>query len=114
MTVMKLGEADPRNIPLPDTPKKAKRNTQVQTPAIKNEVFGTSAASPYFMDSHMVTPKKSRASRRSTNDDADDDDNDDIGGGNDPCDDLAAQIRRTYLREDEEDYADVVLRLSWE
>ncbi|GMF14700.1 unnamed protein product [Phytophthora lilii] len=59
------------------------------------EVFGTSAASPYFMDSHMVNPKKSRASRRSTDGDDDDDDNDDIGGVDDPCDDLAAQIRRT-------------------
>ncbi|GMF32175.1 unnamed protein product [Phytophthora lilii] len=29
VTVMKLGEADPRNISLPDTPKKAKSNTQV-------------------------------------------------------------------------------------
>ncbi|GMF41829.1 unnamed protein product [Phytophthora lilii] len=109
VTVMKLGEADPRNIPLPDTPKKAKSNTQVQTPAIKKEVFGTSAASPYFMDSHIVTPKKSRASRRYTDDDDDDDDNDDIGGGDDPCDDLAAQIRRTYLREDEEEAQQITL-----
>ncbi|GMF34961.1 unnamed protein product [Phytophthora lilii] len=109
VTVMKLGEADPRNIPLRDTPKITKSNTQVQTPAIKKEVFGTSTASPYFMDSHMVTPKKSCASRRSTDDDDDDVDNDDIGGGDDPCDDLAAQIRRTYLREDEEEAQRVTL-----
>ncbi|POM60938.1 hypothetical protein PHPALM_30133 [Phytophthora palmivora] len=106
-----LKEADPRKIPLPETPKKAKAVSQFATPPTKKEVFSTSAASPYFVDSHMVSPKKrspvvspknTRRGRRvnEADDDEDEADYNDIG---DPLSDLATQIRRTYLLDNEED-----------
>ncbi|GMF51382.1 unnamed protein product [Phytophthora fragariaefolia] len=103
-TVRKLDGIDPSTVPLPSTPKKAPAGAGFQTPATKGDVFSKTAESPYFMDSHMITPKKSRGGRRINEDTDDEDDDDDYAGRDyaDPCEDLAAQVRRSYHREDDD------------
>ncbi|GMF52930.1 unnamed protein product [Phytophthora fragariaefolia] len=56
------------------------------------------------MDSHMITPKKSRGGRRINEDTDDEDDDDDYAGRDyaDPCEDMAAQVRRSYQHEDDD------------
>ncbi|GMF24901.1 unnamed protein product [Phytophthora fragariaefolia] len=103
-TVRKLDGVGPGTVPLPSTPKKALAGAGVQTPATKGDVFNNSAESPYFMDSHMITPEKSRGDRRINEDTDDEDDDDDYAGRDyaDPCEDLAAQVRRSYHHEDDD------------
>ncbi|GMF63277.1 unnamed protein product [Phytophthora fragariaefolia] len=52
----------------------------------------------------MITPKKSRGGRRINEDTDDEDDDDDYAGRDyaDPCEDLAAQVRRSYQHEDDD------------
>ncbi|KAJ8531726.1 hypothetical protein ON010_g14236 [Phytophthora cinnamomi] len=63
-TVRKLGDVDPSTVPLPTTPKKSSMDPLLRTPDTKRNVFSKTIDSPYFIDSHMVTPKKDRESRR--------------------------------------------------
>ncbi|OWY95615.1 Eukaryotic/viral aspartic protease [Phytophthora megakarya] len=115
-----IGErVNPANIPLPHTPKKA------------TGTFGSAERSPYFQDSHMVTPRSAsrqtrltkeldqdgstentrwgtgrRSVRRQTRDDSSSDDEyDDPHGfgrdGNDQTSELAQQIRDWYEMETE-------------
>ncbi|GMF53008.1 unnamed protein product [Phytophthora fragariaefolia] len=102
-TVRKLDGVDPSTVPLPSTPKKAPAGTGFQTTATKGDVFSKTAESPYFMDSHTITPKKRREGRRINEDTDDEDDDDDYAGRDyaDPCDDLAAQVRRSFHYEDD-------------
>ncbi|EGZ16440.1 hypothetical protein PHYSODRAFT_262607 [Phytophthora sojae] len=103
-TVRKLDDVDPSLVPLPTTPWKASTGYQMQTPDTK-QVFGKTPDSPYFADSHMVTPKKNSDGRRFNLPALGDDDDDDDDTGYDfadPCEDLTAQIRRSYQREDED------------
>ncbi|GMF46597.1 unnamed protein product [Phytophthora fragariaefolia] len=103
-TVRKLDGIDPSTVPLPSTPKKAPAGAGFQTPATKGDVFSKSAESPYFMDSHMTTPKKSCGGPRINEDTDDEDDDDDYAGRDyaDPCENLAAQVRRSYHHEDDD------------
>ncbi|GMG17722.1 unnamed protein product [Phytophthora fragariaefolia] len=103
-TVRKLDGVDPSTVPLPSTPKKAPAGAGFQTPATKGDVFSKTAESPYFMDSHMITPKQSRGGRRIDEETDDEDDDDDYAGRDyaDPCEDLAAQVRRSYQHEDDD------------
>ncbi|GMF45650.1 unnamed protein product [Phytophthora fragariaefolia] len=102
-TVRKLDGIDPSTVPLPSKPKKAPAGAGFQTPATKGDVLSKSAESPYFMDSHMITPKKSRGDRRINEDTDDEDDDKDYAGRDytDLCEDLAAQVRRSYHHEDD-------------
>ncbi|GMF53921.1 unnamed protein product [Phytophthora fragariaefolia] len=75
-TVRKVDGVDPSTVPLPSTPKKAPAGAGFQAPATKGDVFSKTAESPYFMDSHMISPKKSRGGRR-INEGTDDEDDDD-------------------------------------
>ncbi|KAG2896006.1 hypothetical protein PC110_g21396 [Phytophthora cactorum] len=50
--------ADPSRIPLPKTPTNPKSN------AAKNVFTPTGERSPYFQDSHMVTPRSTSKSER--------------------------------------------------
>ncbi|GMF24904.1 unnamed protein product [Phytophthora fragariaefolia] len=99
-----LDGVDPSTVPLPSTPKKAPAGADFQTPATKGDVSSKTAESPYSNDSHMITPKKSRGGRRINEDTDDEDDADDYAGRDyaDPCDDLAAQVRRSYHHEDDD------------
>ncbi|GMF59099.1 unnamed protein product [Phytophthora fragariaefolia] len=101
-TVRKLDGVNPSTVPLPSTPKKAPAGGGRQTPATMGDVFRKTAESPYFMDSHMITPKKSRGGRRINEDTNDEDDDNDYAGRDyaDPCEDLATQVRRSYHHED--------------
>ncbi|GMF49049.1 unnamed protein product [Phytophthora fragariaefolia] len=92
-TVRKLDGIDPSTVPLPSTPKKAPAGADFQTPATKGDVFSKSAESPYFMDSHMITPKRSRGGRR-VNEDTDDKDDDDDYAGRDYADPCEIWLRR--------------------
>ncbi|GMF52886.1 unnamed protein product [Phytophthora fragariaefolia] len=86
--VRKLDGIDPSTVPLPSTPKKAPARAGFRTPA--------------FMDSHMISPKKSRGGRR-INEDNDDEDDDYAGRDYaDPCEDLAAQVRRSHHHGDDD------------
>ncbi|GMF55615.1 unnamed protein product [Phytophthora fragariaefolia] len=98
------GDTPNGTVPLPSTPTKAPAGTGFQTPATMGDVFSKSAESPYFMDSHTRTPKKSRGGRRINVDtDAEDGDNDYAGRDYaDPCEDLAAQVQRSYHHEDDD------------
>ncbi|EGZ12130.1 hypothetical protein PHYSODRAFT_336592 [Phytophthora sojae] len=102
-TVRKLDDIDPSLVPLPTTPRKASAGYQMQTPDTK-QVFSKAPDSPYFAGSHMVTPKKNSEGRRFNPPAlAGDDDDDDTGYDfADPCEDLTAQIHRSYQREDED------------
>ncbi|GMF39933.1 unnamed protein product [Phytophthora fragariaefolia] len=93
------------------TPKQAPAGTGFQTPATKGDVFSKSAESPYFMDSHTVTPKKGRGGRRINGDTDDEDDDDDYADRDyaDPCEDLAAQVRRSYHHEDDDETQQIKL-----
>ncbi|EGZ20566.1 hypothetical protein PHYSODRAFT_328675 [Phytophthora sojae] len=72
---------------------KSLRRYQIQTPDTK-QVFSKTPDSPYFADSHMVTPRRTLKV---------DDDVDDTGHDfADPWEDLTVQIRRSYRREDED------------
>ncbi|GMF46215.1 unnamed protein product [Phytophthora fragariaefolia] len=104
-TVRKLDGIGPSTVPLPFTPKKAPAGAGFQTPATKGDVFSKSAESSYFMDSHKITPKKSRGGRRINEDTDDDDDEDDYVDRDysDSCEDLAAQVRRSYHHEDDQE-----------
>ncbi|EGZ16371.1 hypothetical protein PHYSODRAFT_334561, partial [Phytophthora sojae] len=112
------GSADPARVPLPRTPKKTERSNSAQ--AATRGVFSASGErSPYFQDSHMVTPpattrtdrvargaedsKLTRSSLRSTGrsssrksryaDDSSDDDDDFTGDGGAQMDEYLRQIR---------------------
>ncbi|GMG00514.1 unnamed protein product [Phytophthora fragariaefolia] len=56
------------------------------------------------MDSHMITPKKSREGRRINEGTDDEDDDDDYvsRGYADPYEDLAGQVRRSYHHENDD------------
>ncbi|GMF53934.1 unnamed protein product [Phytophthora fragariaefolia] len=94
----------PNTVPLPSTPKKAPAGAGFQPPATKGDVFSKTAESPYFMDSHVITPKKSRGGRRINEDTDDEDDDDDYASRDyaDPCEDLSAQVQRSYHHEDDD------------
>ncbi|GMF53863.1 unnamed protein product [Phytophthora fragariaefolia] len=79
-TVQKPDRIDPSTVPLPSMPKKGPAGAGFQTLATKGDVFSKSVESPYFMDSHMITPKKSRGRRRINEDTDDEDDGDDYAG----------------------------------
>ncbi|KAG6578291.1 Eukaryotic/viral aspartic protease [Phytophthora cinnamomi] len=102
-TVRKLGDVDPSTVPLPTTPKKSSMDPLLRTPDTKRNVFSKTTDSPYFMDSHMVTPKKDRENRRiaPAGSIGDDDDNDFVDEPEyaDPCEDLAAQQAVEVLRD---------------
>ncbi|OWY97005.1 LOW QUALITY PROTEIN: Eukaryotic/viral aspartic protease [Phytophthora megakarya] len=77
----------PANAPLPQTPKKVTKN-----------VFASGEQSPYFQDSHMITPRSAIRQRRlpavdSTNDSSSDDDDDPFDFYGDQTTELAQQIR---------------------
>ncbi|GMF43502.1 unnamed protein product [Phytophthora fragariaefolia] len=114
----KLDGIDPSTVPLLSTPKKAPAGAGFQTPATKGDVFSTNIESPYVMDSHMITPKKSRGGRRINEDTDDEDDDDDYAGRDyaDPCEDLAAQSAEdryyTAKWDDDEHICDYLLRLN--
>ncbi|KAG7378506.1 hypothetical protein PHYBOEH_000340 [Phytophthora boehmeriae] len=91
----KSANADPRLIPLPETPKKMKIRPQMYTPPTKKDIFNATAESPYFVDSYMVTPKSSRGGRRDFIDD-EEDAGAYFANQGDPLDDLTAHIRRSY------------------
>ncbi|GMF33520.1 unnamed protein product [Phytophthora fragariaefolia] len=122
-TVRPKGDADPSQIPLPQTPKKNEQGKESDD----NGVFGVrTEGTPYFQDPHMVTPRSTnradrlardteasntqrgnarassgRSRRRfvprgdSSDDDSDDDDNyrREDAEYDDPSDELARQVR---------------------
>ncbi|GMF14397.1 unnamed protein product [Phytophthora fragariaefolia] len=60
-TVRPKGDADPSQIPLPRTPKKNEHGKESDG----DGVFGvTTEGTPYFQDSHMVTPRSSNRTYR--------------------------------------------------
>ncbi|KAG3051806.1 hypothetical protein PI124_g22790 [Phytophthora idaei] len=56
-------EEDPSKVPLPATPKRLERTPPTKRGADR-DAFGTTDASPYLQDSHMVTPRSTSRIRR--------------------------------------------------
>ncbi|KAI9984182.1 hypothetical protein PInf_005475 [Phytophthora infestans] len=56
-------DEDPSTIPLPPTPKRLVRTPPTKRGAERG-AFGTTEASPYFQDSHMVTPRSESRMQR--------------------------------------------------
>ncbi|KAG3068008.1 hypothetical protein PI124_g20700 [Phytophthora idaei] len=56
-------EEGPFKIPLPQTPKMLERTPPTKHGADRG-TFGAAEASPYFQDSHMVTPRSASRTRR--------------------------------------------------
>ncbi|KAI9981798.1 hypothetical protein PInf_009568 [Phytophthora infestans] len=58
-----IHDEDPSTIPLPQTPQRLD-HTPPSTRGADRGAFGTTEASPYFQDSHMVTPRLKNRTRR--------------------------------------------------
>ncbi|GMF32075.1 unnamed protein product [Phytophthora fragariaefolia] len=88
-TVRPKGDADPSQIPLPQTPKKNEQGKESDD----DGVFGVKTeGTPYFQDSHMVTPRSSnRTDRLARDTEASNAQRD--AEYDDPSDELARQVR---------------------